>query len=145
MKKQSVYICQLPLSHDVTIINCSQDQINFENFKGMQLLPLKTSVFILLFSFFRCAIPSLTNDTFQVQSPAHEWMLNMSVPPKSSCHLYAPGNYTYDSHYRPINASRIPCNLWVYDTSVFTTTVASQVISLGLLHLKTKYTSNQIV
>ncbi|GFN77871.1 organic cation transporter protein-like [Plakobranchus ocellatus] len=83
-------------------------------------------VFILNTPKHRCAIPGLVNDTFQVESPSHQLMLNMTVPHESSCKVYAPGNYTYDVDNRPVNATLESCDRWVYDTTIFTKTVASQ-------------------
>ncbi|XP_061175966.1 organic cation transporter protein-like [Saccostrea echinata] len=67
----------------------------------------------------RCKIPGYDNDTFHVQSPYHESLINMSIPlnpkdrkqPYDKCHLYQFSNVTK-------TVERIKCHEWVYDRSI---------------------------
>ncbi|CAE1310971.1 SLC22A4_5 [Acanthosepion pharaonis] len=73
-----------------------------------------------------CAIPGLTNDTYEVQSEAHAELIKEYIPEDivdgkpvySRCHLYLNksvlGNQTLGN-----------CTSWVYDKSVFETTITS--------------------
>ncbi|CAL1544736.1 unnamed protein product, partial [Lymnaea stagnalis] len=91
-------------------------------FHGMRMVVL---VFILSVSKHRCSIPGYLNDSYDVTSLAHQQALNMSVPLNDSCHIFHPGNYSYDDNNLPINASLQKCSSWVFDRSLFSSTVAS--------------------
>ncbi|CAE1142065.1 SLC22A4_5 [Acanthosepion pharaonis] len=74
----------------------------------------------------RCAIPELANDTYEIQSEAHDELIKEYIPEDivdgkpvySSCHLYVNksvlGNQTLSN-----------CTSWVYDKSIFQTTLTS--------------------
>ncbi|XP_059171465.1 organic cation transporter protein-like [Physella acuta] len=93
-------------------------------FHGMRMVVM---VFTLYQPKHRCAIPGYLNDTFDVTSLEHLMAVNSSIPSGDSCHIYQPGNYTYDADNRPINASLEKCTRWVYDESVFVSTVTGQL------------------
>ncbi|KAH9492222.1 hypothetical protein Btru_029262 [Bulinus truncatus] len=92
-------------------------------FHGMRMVVM---VFILSVPKHRCAIPDYFNDTYEVTTPDHEKALNFSVPFGDFCHTYLPGNYSIDENNRPVNASFVKCDRWVFDQTDFTSTVASQ-------------------
>ena len=85
-------------------------------------------MFSTLFFCCRCAIPDLMNDTYEVQSEYHSKLINEHIPEEmvegkpvySKCHLYVNksslGNETLSK-----------CNSWVYDKSIFQTTIISDV------------------
>ncbi|ESO89334.1 hypothetical protein LOTGIDRAFT_106021 [Lottia gigantea] len=83
----------------------------------------------------RCAIPGYDNDTYAVQSEYHRQLINESVPYEStdghyqlaSCLLYTTGNYSYDGHHIPFNATTTSCSKYVYDESVFTATATTKL------------------
>ncbi|XP_048769859.1 organic cation transporter protein-like isoform X2 [Ostrea edulis] len=70
----------------------------------------------------RCKIPELVNDTWEIQSPVHAELINMTIPPSDNplfeydrCHVIdrsTPGNLSKARNVRK-------CSEWVYDTSVF--------------------------
>ncbi|XP_013390636.1 organic cation transporter protein [Lingula anatina] len=71
----------------------------------------------------RCAIPGLVNDTFEIQSPWHQCLINQTIPVDENgeyegC-LWRSGNYSK-------NESVWPCKDWVYDTSVFPRTFPTE-------------------
>jgi len=79
---------------------------------------------------FRCKIPGLDNDTFEIQSPQHQAYINQTIPLSDDptltydrCHVYDVYNAT--SNYG--NATLRQCTEWVYDKSVFTETFTSKV------------------
>ena len=93
-------------------------------------------MFILFYSvrlFFRCKIPGLDNDTWNVKSSAHQALVNYYIPPSDKypydrCHLYEHGNVTvFSSSNVTMNASAVLCKEWVYDTSVFESTFTKEV------------------
>nr|KAI8742205.1 organic cation transporter protein [Biomphalaria glabrata] len=95
----------------------------FSVFHAMRMVVL---VFLQNTPSFRCAIPDYPNDTYEVTSVDHELKLNRSIPPGDFCHILVTSNSTFDENNRPMNASLAKCNRWVFDTSVFTSTIASQ-------------------
>ncbi|XP_005092439.2 organic cation transporter protein [Aplysia californica] len=90
---------------------------------GMRMVVL---VFLLYTPRHRCAVPGYPNDTFDITSLEHEELVNKWIPSSDSCQVYTPGNYSYDVSGQPINASVETCVQWVYDTSVFASTVVSK-------------------
>ncbi len=82
---------------------------------------------------YRCNIPGVSNDTYKIQSPYHEALVNQSVPmvtndgetTYSSCRLYDVDNSSVTSHLG--NQSETGCDEWVYDRSIFKNTVVTQV------------------
>ncbi|XP_052820404.1 organic cation transporter protein-like [Mya arenaria] len=74
-------------------------------------------VFTLALPDFRCQIPGLGNDTFELQGKWHAYQINQTIPMSEevnsnsydTCHVYSPGE----------NNTKIECNSWVYDQSTF--------------------------
>ena len=102
--------------------------------------------------YFRCAIPGLDNDTYAIQNEFHQRLVNLTIPPAvpnddddvyDKCRMY---EYTHTDMlvfydvYKATNLSSIPnrtsvtCEQWVYDDSVFTSTLAAEVIISKILH-----------
>lgn len=79
----------------------------------------------------RCAIPGLQNDTYEVQDKNHAELISLHIPQHlqdgqlkySRCYLY--GNETLEG-----NETQHKCNSWVYDKSVFQTSITSDVSQL---------------
>ncbi|XP_060580502.1 organic cation transporter protein-like isoform X2 [Ruditapes philippinarum] len=93
-------------------------------------------VFILGVPEHRCAIPGYDNDTYKVQGDEHQSLIDLFIPPSTDA------DTVYDKcemfHYKNESAAeawmnetngrtKIPCNSWVYDKTVFTSTFVSQV------------------
>ncbi|KAK6169202.1 hypothetical protein SNE40_020298 [Patella caerulea] len=81
------------------------------------------TVFILAIPEHRCAVPSLSNDTYAIQGSWHEYLINQSIPSSkdgwSKCTIY---NYTEDG-----NKTEVKCNKWVYDKSQYDNTFMSEL------------------
>lgn len=85
------------------------------------------SVFILPEHKHRCAIPGMKDDTYEIQGPEHLELINNTIPHYiendklhyDRCHIY---NGTSNG-----NESLVSCNSWVFDKSVFTTSVVQQM------------------
>ncbi|XP_013403454.1 organic cation transporter protein [Lingula anatina] len=67
----------------------------------------------------RCQVPGLDNDTWVIQGPGHEALINASIPRDRR------GKYA-ECTVRTSNGTEVKCSNWVYDTSTFTTTYPSQ-------------------
>ncbi|XP_046546413.1 organic cation transporter protein-like [Haliotis rubra] len=89
-------------------------------------------IFVFLFAVpeHRCAIPGLNNDTFPIQNEAHADLINRTIPlvlnnhgdqTHSSCIIYSAFP---NASSRDVNTDTEPCHKWVYDKSVYQTTVA---------------------
>lgn len=75
---------------------------------------------ILIFKIsFRCKLPDLENDSYAVQGQYHEDLINSTIPVKL--------DGSYDECKIIVNGTLETCSEWVYDHSVFTRTVNSQV------------------
>lgn len=75
---------------------------------------------ILIFKIsFRCKLPDLENDSYAVQGQYHEDLINSTIPVKL--------DGSYDECKIIVNGTLETCSEWVYDNSVFTRTVNSQV------------------
>lgn len=67
----------------------------------------------------RCKIPGYDNDTYAIQSPYHEALVNQTIPlnpkdrrqPYEKCHYYRESNQTGTMEW-------IKCTQWVYDRSI---------------------------
>nr|XP_022328779.1 organic cation transporter protein-like [Crassostrea virginica] len=66
----------------------------------------------------RCKVPGLANDTYAFQNNYHRDLVNSSIPKKS--------DGSYEECLVVLNGSLERCTEWVYDRSVFTSTVNSQ-------------------
>ncbi|CAE1142013.1 SLC22A4_5 [Acanthosepion pharaonis] len=74
----------------------------------------------------RCAIPELTNDTYQVQSEAHAKLIKKYIPEEivdgklvySKCHIYVNKGVIRKQ-------TLTNCTSWVYDKSIFQTSLTS--------------------
>ncbi|OWF45914.1 organic cation transporter protein-like [Mizuhopecten yessoensis] len=85
----------------------------------------------------RCKIPYFENDTYDISSAFHQNLINNYIPPSSDddtldydqCHLYSfdYNNAKFDNSSRPINASLIKCNDWVYSDSMFKETFTTKL------------------
>ena len=102
-------------------------------------------------SHFRCAIPGLVNDTYAVQNDFHQGLINLTIPPAQpndddevydKCHIYTTDGYdSYDgvigiNATSIINRTTITCDRWVYDESVFTSTLAAEVTYKCILYIQ---------
>ncbi|XP_060606468.1 organic cation transporter protein-like [Ruditapes philippinarum] len=93
-------------------------------YSGLLIL---TSYFVLAVPEHRCAIPGLENDTFEIQNDYHREIVNRTIP------LATPSDdFYYDQcHYRLVNYDGHEmidkCNKWVYDKSIFTTSLAADL------------------
>ncbi|XP_060070292.1 organic cation transporter protein-like [Ylistrum balloti] len=83
----------------------------------------------------RCKIPGLGNDTYDIHSAYQQNLVNNYIPPSDDashdydqCHLYSfdYNNVKFDNSSRPINASLVKCNEWVYSESIFVETFTSK-------------------
>ncbi|XP_060068370.1 organic cation transporter protein-like [Ylistrum balloti] len=86
------------------------------------------SVFLLGIPDHRCAIPGYPNDTYAIQSPSHQALINRHVPPSTDetldyvkCDLY---DRSYDGDDNSTNMRT--CSAWVYDESIYINTFTSQ-------------------
>lgn len=80
----------------------------------------------MAFLFSRCAIPGLDNDTFAVQNDLHLSLINSTIPlADDSEHLYDQCHWY--KHTEGGHVTKETCHKWVYDTSVFETTLAAEV------------------
>ncbi|KAK3096979.1 hypothetical protein FSP39_005334 [Pinctada imbricata] len=70
----------------------------------------------------RCKIPWLSNDTYAIQDEGHAAIVNTTIPIQD--------NGNYDPCNIIANGTKIPCNEWLFDQSVFTETVNSQFLAV---------------
>nr|XP_022288014.1 organic cation transporter protein-like isoform X1 [Crassostrea virginica] len=91
-------------------------------------MQVMVTVFILGTPKHRCAISE--NDTYAIQGPAHQRLVNLSVPPAeapltySQCDLYS---YHSDNESDPVHSSFVrKCSRWVYDQTDFLTTFVTE-------------------
>ncbi|XP_048240205.1 organic cation transporter protein-like [Haliotis rufescens] len=90
------------------------------------------SVFLLNVPDHRCAIPGYDNDTYHVQSDNHAHLINTTIPYVKrdgkllldSCHIYFD---VANSTNSVANRTVVACKKWVYDKSVFESTVSTQL------------------
>ncbi|XP_067674877.1 organic cation transporter protein-like [Haliotis asinina] len=92
-------------------------------------LQMMVAVFTLNIPNHRCALPGVSNDTYAVQGPDHELLLNATIPWKTekgvsvrdSCLIYK------DDASGGQNRTTQECSAWVYDNSVFKNTVITEL------------------
>jgi len=85
----------------------------------------------------RCKVGQLDNDSYSVQGTWHSILINQSIPwadgdddtkTYDDCQIYSTNpNTSYNPMYMPINASKVDCDMWVYDQSVFKSTFITKV------------------
>ena len=80
--------------------------------------------------YFRCAIPMLANDTFEIEDAEHRQLLDEYIPLStdgtySSCFIY---DRTTNETGSYSSNSTIQCDKWVFDTTIFVDTVITEVI-----------------
>ncbi|KAL4232991.1 hypothetical protein ACF0H5_007677 [Mactra antiquata] len=80
----------------------------------------------------RCKIPSLSNDSYKIQSIEHESIINITIPYNldndvkyDRCHIYIRDDTNDDS--KQTNLTKVKCQQWVYDQSIFTRTFTSDL------------------
>lgn len=81
--------------------------------------------------FFRCAIPGLSNDTFEIQNEQHAQLIAEYIPVAadgtlSSCDIYE-RKFNRFAEIFGNGTKIISCDRWVYDTSIFVDTVITEV------------------
>ncbi|XP_076466871.1 organic cation transporter protein-like [Babylonia areolata] len=87
-------------------------------------------VFTMVIPHHRCQIPGLPNDTYEVQSAHHAWLINLTIPLTdeeghySQCTVYDVASQGADSS---TNKTERTCQQWVFDRSVFKETLTSQL------------------
>ena len=80
----------------------------------------------IVFAFrFRCKIPGLDNDTYEIQNEYHQNLVNVTIPSGSEDHLYDQCHVYLNG--LDGNSSKERCTEWVYDTSVYKNTFAKEV------------------
>ncbi|XP_067674641.1 organic cation transporter protein-like [Haliotis asinina] len=88
-----------------------------------------SSVFTLYIPPHRCAIPGLSNDTYAIQGDNHRRLVNLTIPVKdgafSKCNVYT--DDVTDLDQRADNSSQSQCSKWVYDKSMFTSTITEDL------------------
>ncbi|XP_052244562.1 organic cation transporter protein-like [Dreissena polymorpha] len=93
------------------------------------------SVFTLALPKHRCTVPSLENDTYEVQGIWHEILINKSIPRGTddsldydACALYmSHENTSFDEQGVPLNSSTSECDSWVYDQATFKSTFFTKI------------------
>ncbi|KAK3097593.1 hypothetical protein FSP39_011253, partial [Pinctada imbricata] len=88
----------------------------------------------------KCKIPGYSNDTYQIQNPHHERLVDLFIPRSEGtnqdydkCHVYlfdqSPSRYINRS--RPKNTSMVKCSSWVYSKQDFDDTFVSEADLVG--------------
>ncbi|ESO91029.1 hypothetical protein LOTGIDRAFT_122554 [Lottia gigantea] len=78
-------------------------------------------VFILAIPNHRCAIPSLPNDTYQLQGDWHRDIVNNSIPLKPD------GEQSKCTFYHENSSEEIRCSKWVYDQTDYPSTFLTEM------------------
>jgi OCT family organic cation transporter-like MFS transporter 4/5 len=68
---------------------------------------------------FRCKIPGLENDTFEIASPEHKALVDLYIPRDVSSN-------SYKGCLLRLNASEVECNSWVYSKEFYERTIISE-------------------
>ncbi|KAK3777515.1 hypothetical protein RRG08_044805 [Elysia crispata] len=99
--------------------------------EGMHLI---TTIFTMGSRDFRCAVPGLLNDTYDIQNEAHARLINASIPwdsdkdGYSQCSRYK--NSVNESAWETTNMTSVPtvsCSRWVYSSDVFASSIISEL------------------
>lgn len=82
---------------------------------------------------FRCKIPSLPNDTYEIYSEYQRKLVDFYIPFKNNdstkydtCHIKK-----YESNSANLNFTLVKCDKWVYSKKYFEETVSTKVIFLS--------------
>ncbi|XP_060081316.1 organic cation transporter protein-like [Ylistrum balloti] len=84
----------------------------------------------------RCKVPGLENDTYDIHSTYQQNLVNNYIPPSvdesqnyDRCHLYAfdYNDVKFDNSGRPINATLVKCDKWVYSDSVMKESLSTKL------------------
>ncbi|XP_046359527.2 organic cation transporter protein-like isoform X1 [Haliotis rufescens] len=88
-----------------------------------------SSIFTMYIPPHRCAVPGLSNDTYAIQGDNHRRLVNFTIPIKdgaySKCDVYT--DDVTDLAKRSDNSSQSQCSEWVYDKSIFTSTITEDL------------------
>ncbi|XP_052244559.1 organic cation transporter protein-like isoform X1 [Dreissena polymorpha] len=101
-------------------------------FTAIQIL---ASVFTLALPKHRCTIPSLENDTYEVQGIWHDILINKYIPRSTdgslayaACAIYlSHANTSYNEQGVPLNSSTAECDSWVYEKATFKSTFFTKI------------------
>ncbi|XP_005104628.1 organic cation transporter protein-like [Aplysia californica] len=100
---------------------------------GIQVL---LTVFTMASTDFRCAVPGLENDTYEIQNEFHQRLINESIPfneregKYAECDVYAAWNVSgVSSPPSATGNDRLvtECTSWVYSQEIFTSTYVTQL------------------
>ncbi|XP_059172152.1 organic cation transporter protein-like [Physella acuta] len=95
---------------------------------GLQVL---STVFIMATPPHRCKLPGYTNDTYEVQGPHHQYLINLTIPPGedgaglySECYVYSDVNGT--GHNVTSQRGTSHCSEWVFEKTEFDNTIIEE-------------------
>lgn len=96
---------------------------------GYVIMHNNAPVFTMTVPKHRCKLPDYPNDTYEVQSVHHAWLINYTIPRTAKgsyqdCSLY---DVTPPEDGATMNMTLSHCDQWVYDRSVFSETLASEL------------------
>ncbi|CAC5357793.1 SLC22A4_5 [Mytilus coruscus] len=86
-------------------------------------------------SYFRCALPGWSNDTYEIQNEAHRLMVNLMIPNSTDETL------KYSQCELIKNNVSAACNQWVYDKSIFKSTFTREQNLVCTDKLRTSHAS----
>lgn len=90
---------------------------------GIQIM---ISVFNMGVPFHRCAIPEWEQDTWQIQSPDHEQLINLTIPSDTD-HLYEGGHSRCTRRYHGNDTTETgQCATFVYDPTTYRSSAVTQ-------------------
>ncbi|XP_064606001.1 organic cation transporter protein-like [Liolophura sinensis] len=108
-------------------------------FLCVQVIACACQTFSVIFTgaipHFRCSIPGLDNDTYEIQDENHQELVDAYIPVKlgklgeeyQSCSLYNHYNTSVGNWSTVGNLTQDACYDWVYDKSIFRTTVTEEM------------------
>lgn len=91
---------------------------------------------LLVFHIFRCQIPGLENDTYEIQGSVHQRLIDAYIPLSKhdnklyeQCNVYQfdQSQTVFDNDSHPINATQSKCSSWVYSKKLFDNTFVTKV------------------